>query len=118
MSNVHDLARPAGEVLSPGTVASFAVGYRQFLDPDGRIAGPPPPIARAREALAALYRAMVLTRTFDAKAIALQRTGQLGTYPSCQGQEAVAVGLAIGREGESRMSGAAADVEDAFIPPQ
>ncbi len=30
--------------------------------------------------LIALYRAMVLTRAFDAKAVALQRTGRLGTY--------------------------------------
>ena len=44
--------------------------------------------------LIALYRAMVLTRTFDAKAIALQRTGRLGTYASSLGQEAVAVGVA------------------------
>src|SRR5579863_6192327 len=44
--------------------------------------------------LVALYRAMVLTRTFDAKAIALQRTGRLGTYASSLGQEAVSVGAA------------------------
>jgi pyruvate dehydrogenase E1 component alpha subunit len=37
---------------------------------------------------------MVLTRAFDAKAIALQRTGRLGTYASSLGQEGVAVGLA------------------------
>ena len=47
-----------------------------------------------REALVGLYRAMVLARTFDAKAIALQRTGRLGTFPSGLGQEAVGVGLA------------------------
>lgn len=41
-----------------------------------------------------LYRTMVLARTFDIKAIALQRTGQLGTYPSCQGQEAIGVAVA------------------------
>ena len=35
---------------------------------------------------------MVLTRRFDAKAIALQRTGRLGTFASSLGQEAVAVG--------------------------
>lgn len=40
-----------------------------------------------------LYRMMVLTRIFDANAITLQRTGQLGTYPSTLGQEAVAVGI-------------------------
>lgn len=53
----------------------------------------------------ALYRAMVLTRTFDAKAIALQRTGRLGTYPSCMGQEAVAVG-----------AGAAMSPDDVLVP--
>ena len=37
---------------------------------------------------------MALTRAFDAKAVALQRTGQLRTYPSSLGQEAVTVGLA------------------------
>ena len=41
-----------------------------------------------------VYRAMALTRAFDAKAVALQRTGQLRTYPSSLGQEAVTVGLA------------------------
>jgi pyruvate dehydrogenase E1 component alpha subunit len=37
---------------------------------------------------------MVLTRQFDAKAVALQRTGRLGTYASSLGQEAVPVGVA------------------------
>jgi pyruvate dehydrogenase E1 component alpha subunit len=37
---------------------------------------------------------MVLARTFDARAIALQRTGRLGTYASLLGQEAVGVGIA------------------------
>ncbi len=38
---------------------------------------------------------MVLTREFDTRAIALQRTGQLGTYASSLGQEAI--GAALGR---------------------
>ncbi len=40
------------------------------------------------------YRVMRLIRTFDKKAISLQRTGKLGTYPSVLGQEAI--GTAIG----------------------
>lgn len=75
-------------------IATFAVNYRRYLDPSGRACGELPPFAEDPEALIPLYKAMVLTRTFDAKAISLQRTGQLGTYPSCQGQEAVAVGVA------------------------
>ncbi|MQX54304.1 pyruvate dehydrogenase (acetyl-transferring) E1 component subunit alpha [Alcanivorax sediminis] len=43
------------------------------------------------------YQAMVLIRCFDKKAVNLQRTGQLGTYASCLGAEAitVAAGLAL-----------------------
>jgi 2-oxoisovalerate dehydrogenase E1 component alpha subunit len=36
---------------------------------------------------------MVLTRTFDTKAVNLQRTGKLGTYASCLGHEAAHVGI-------------------------
>jgi pyruvate dehydrogenase E1 component alpha subunit len=44
--------------------------------------------------LISLYGGMVLTRAFDAKAIALQRTGKIGTFASALGQEAVGVGTA------------------------
>jgi Pyruvate/2-oxoglutarate dehydrogenase complex, dehydrogenase (E1) component, eukaryotic type, alpha subunit len=37
---------------------------------------------------------MVLLRLFDKKAVALQRTGRLGTYAVSLGQEAVSVGIA------------------------
>jgi 2-oxoisovalerate dehydrogenase E1 component alpha subunit len=76
------------------TIASFEITYRQFLDPEGHVVGSLPAFARDPAALLPLYRFMVLTRTFDAKAIALQRTGRLGTYPSCLGQEAIGVGIA------------------------
>src|SRR5918996_26216 len=75
-------------------VAEFAIEHSQFLDPSGRATGPLPEFAREPAALIPLYRAMVLTRRFDAKAIALQRTGRLGTFASSLGQEAVVVGLA------------------------
>jgi pyruvate dehydrogenase E1 component alpha subunit len=42
----------------------------------------------------------VLTRTFDAKAVALQRTGKLGTFASSLGQEAVGVGVASAMRAE------------------
>ena len=86
-------------------VASFDVDYTQYLDASGRPTQPLPAFARDRDTLIELYRAMVLTRTFDAKAVALQRTGRLGTYPSCLGQEAVAVGI-----------GAAMAQEDVLLP--
>jgi pyruvate dehydrogenase E1 component alpha subunit len=75
-------------------VAAFAVRQRRILDADGRPLGPLPAFAEDRDAMLRLYRAMALARAFDVKAIALQRTGQLGTYPSCQGQEAIGVGVA------------------------
>ena len=75
-------------------VAQFAIEYSQFLDPAGRATASLPEFAKDPAALIPLYRAMVLTRRFDAKAIALQRTGRLGTFASSLGQEAVVVGLA------------------------
>jgi len=66
----------------------------RFIDPSATAIAPLPDFAADQTELISLYRAMVLTRTFDAKAIALQRTGRLGTYASSLGQEAVGVGLA------------------------
>ncbi len=78
-------------------VATFEIRYTQFLDHEGAVKAPLPELARDPAALVALYRAMVATRIFDRKAIALQRTGQLGTYASGLGQEAtfIAVGAAM-----------------------
>lgn len=73
-------------------VASFEIHFTRFLDHEGKPAAEFPEFARDAKALVPLYRAMVLTRAFDAKAVALQRTGQLGTYASTLGQEAVGVG--------------------------
>ena len=42
-----------------------------------------------------LYRDMVLMRTFDDKAINLQRQGRMGTWPPIKGQEAVQAGVAL-----------------------
>ncbi|OFZ73322.1 MAG: pyruvate dehydrogenase (acetyl-transferring) E1 component subunit alpha [Betaproteobacteria bacterium RBG_16_64_9] len=76
------------------TVATFHVEYSRYLSPDGVAHEPLPEFARNPEHLVRLYRAMVLTRVFDTKAIALQRTGKLGTFASSLGQEAVSVGMA------------------------
>lgn len=65
-----------------------------FLDAAGAVLRDLPDFARNGDTLRALYAAMVRTRTFDAKAIALQRTGRLGTYASSLGQEAISVGVA------------------------
>jgi len=75
-------------------VAHFDIEFAQYLGPDGKPTGDLPGIALDRDRMVSLYRWMVLTRSFDARAIALQRTGRLGTYASSLGQEAVSVGLA------------------------
>jgi 2-oxoisovalerate dehydrogenase E1 component alpha subunit len=92
---VDPVDHPApGREMGMTRVASFEINHTQFLDPSGRAVGALPDFARDPAALIPLYRGMVLTRRFDAKAIALQRTGRLGTYASSLGQEAVTVGLA------------------------
>lgn len=74
--------------------ARFEIVHTRFLAPDGSLAPQAPAFARERDTVLRLYRAMVLTRTFDTRAVALQRTGRLGTYASSLGQEAVPVGTA------------------------
>ena len=76
------------------TIARFEIVYRQFLDKEGRVVADLPAFARDPKALLPVYRAMVQTRVFDTKAVALQRTGRLGTYPPCIGQEAIGAGVA------------------------
>ncbi|MGI9422078.1 MAG: pyruvate dehydrogenase (acetyl-transferring) E1 component subunit alpha [Hyphomicrobiaceae bacterium] len=71
-----------------------ASGPTCFLSCDGTMNESTPLHARDTAALVAGYKAMVQARMFDEKAIALQRTGRLGTYASCLGQEAVGVGVA------------------------
>jgi pyruvate dehydrogenase E1 component alpha subunit len=76
------------------TVARFEIHHTAFLDPEGKPLRELPAGYTDHETLIDLYRAMVRARLFDEKAIALQRTGQLGTYPSLLGQEAVGVAIA------------------------
>lgn len=75
------------------TIANFSIEYNQILNEAGVIQGDTPPFVDDPKLLVSLYENMVLTRVFDTKAIALQRTGRLGTYPSSLGQEAIAVAI-------------------------
>jgi 2-oxoisovalerate dehydrogenase E1 component alpha subunit len=75
-------------------VANFRVNYTQFLSPKGDVTQSLPDFARDPATLIPMYSAMVRTRLFDTKAIALQRTGTLGTFASSLGQEAIGVGIA------------------------
>lgn len=86
-------------------VERFEIPYYQYLDEHSQLSDDAPSLAQDFAQLSAIYRNMVLVRTMDSKAIALQRTGKLGTYPSTRGQEAVFVGM-----------GAALHRDDIFVP--
>jgi 2-oxoisovalerate dehydrogenase E1 component alpha subunit len=75
-------------------VARFDIFCRQYIAPEGSVVADLPKVANDLDLLKTLYRQMVLTRVFDQKAIALQRTGRLGTYASVLGQEAIGTGVA------------------------
>jgi pyruvate dehydrogenase E1 component alpha subunit len=85
--------------------ATFEIEYLQYLGPDGTLVADLPPGAPSAADLVPLFKQMLLVRTFDTKAIALQRTGKLGTYAACLGHEATHVGI-----------GAAMRPEDVFAP--
>jgi pyruvate dehydrogenase E1 component alpha subunit len=75
-------------------------GMTAFIDAQGRAGAALPDFARDPSTLIPLYQAMVFVRAFDEKAVALQRTGRLGTYASSLGQEAVGVGVASAMSAE------------------
>lgn len=74
-------------------VAEFQIQRLQCLDPQGRLTGPVPAFAKDDQELLKMFGAMLRARTFDTKAVNLQRTGKLGTYAPCLGQEATHVGV-------------------------
>lgn len=75
----------------------FEIDYLQYIDADGVLQNPDlPDFAKDKSQLVALYQEMVKVRAFDTKAIALQRTGKLGTYASSLGHEASHIGIGSG----------------------
>ncbi|WP_102525106.1 pyruvate dehydrogenase (acetyl-transferring) E1 component subunit alpha [Vibrio tapetis] len=81
-----------------------ALPMHRFIDHLGNLTKDLPEWATP-SVLTGFYQDMVLTRLYDNKAVALQRTGKLGTYPSHLGAEAI--GIAIGR---------AMRKDDVFVP--
>ena len=90
----HDnLSLITGRSAKVTVVAKFEIHHLQFIDAEGNAVQALPEFARDPAALIPLYRWMALMRIYDAKAIALQRTGQLGTFASLVGKEAVDAGV-------------------------
>jgi 2-oxoisovalerate dehydrogenase E1 component alpha subunit len=93
-TRAETLHEPSRKAHDPScSVAHFEIRYTRFVDEHGRALTALPEFADDPAELKILYRGCVLTRAFDARAVALQRTGQLGTYASSLGQEAVAVAI-------------------------
>ncbi len=70
------------------------IPFLRYLDEEGRpVATLPTWLDKAM--LHTFYRNMVMVRSYDKKAIALQRTGKLGTFPSHLGAEAVGIGVGL-----------------------
>ena len=90
-------------VMKPA--ASFQIDYLQYLGPDGTPVREFPAALRDPAVLLPLFKRMLYVRHFDTKAIALQRTGKLGTYAPCLGHEATHVGI-----------GAAMAPDDVYAP--
>jgi len=84
--------------------ATFEIEYLQYLDQNGEPTQTMPAGFDA-SGLVPWFKQMLFLRTFDNKAVALQRTGKLGTYAPCLGHEATQVGI-----------GAAMRPEDVFAP--
>lgn len=93
-STMSDNSRLASKEVRVAVVARYEIESQQYLDVEGRPVQPLPAFARDPAALVAMYRQMVRTRSFDQKMLALQRTGQLGTFASTSGKEAVDIGVA------------------------
>ncbi|MGV8940636.1 MAG: pyruvate dehydrogenase (acetyl-transferring) E1 component subunit alpha [Lysobacter sp.] len=85
--------------------ATFEIEYLQYLGEDGTLVAELPEAFRDAAALLPLFKQMLFVRTFDSKAIKLQRTGKLGTYAASLGHEATHVGI-----------GASMRPEDVFAP--
>ena len=98
----HDAHKTIEAGHSP--LMQFELDYIQFINEKGEWVNDQPSFATETWLIDA-YKNMVMNRVFDQKAIALQRTGQMGTYPSSLGQEAfgVAIGMAL-------------ETDDVFVP--
>jgi 2-oxoisovalerate dehydrogenase E1 component alpha subunit len=82
-----------GPMAEPQVVARFEIPFRACLGADGKALGELPAFVSNPQLLRDMYAMMVRARAFDTKAINLQRTGKLGTYPSCLGHEATQIGI-------------------------
>ncbi len=78
-------------------IETFSVTRLDILDAEGNVdEALLPPLSS--DDMVRMYELLVLSRTFDDRALSLQREGRIGTYPSILGQEAAQVGSAFALE--------------------
>ena len=75
-------------------LSTFAIKRLEILDVEGNLDEVLMPLLDDSRILA-MYESMLLARTFDERALSLQREGRMGTYPQLLGQEATQVGSAF-----------------------
>ncbi len=80
-----------GRRMTKKTIDLGKIEYLQILDEHGVVDPELDPKLEPSELLR-VYRAMVLTRKFDVRMLAMQRQGQMGTFAPGVGQEATQIG--------------------------
>src|SRR3546814_6226569 len=75
--------------------AKFEIEYLQYLGPDGKLSGKLPPAVKDAKALVPLLKQMLYVRTFDTKAIALQRTGKRSEEHTSELQSLMRISYAV-----------------------
>ncbi len=83
--------------MSETIIESFQVRRLEILDEKGNVDESIMPSLSDKD-IHKMYELLILARTFDQRALALQREGRLGTYPSILGQEASQIGSAYALE--------------------
>ncbi|MBI5888946.1 MAG: pyruvate dehydrogenase (acetyl-transferring) E1 component subunit alpha [Deltaproteobacteria bacterium] len=76
------------------TVGRFEVKYLQVVSEEGILDSALAPALSDTE-IRKFYEAIILARTFNGRALSLQREGRIGTYASILGQEGSQVGSAL-----------------------
>lgn len=79
----------------PFRMPEVSLPLYQWLTQEGDLLPDAPALAHDAALMRRAYAAISETRLFDQKVIALQRTGRMGTYASCLGQEAISVAIGL-----------------------
>lgn len=82
------------QTMPINTVGRFEVKYLQVVSEEGILDSALVP-ALSDAQIRKFYEAIILSRTFNGRALSLQREGRIGTYASILGQEGSQVGSAL-----------------------